>query len=226
MKKTNTNHSFSIGIKKIDKLVQRWPDKNFILLSGTEGSGKLIFSMQFLVHGITEYNQNGLYITLEDEEQEVKNLLNTFSWKLEELEKKKKLEIIKPETLSVQAIIKYIEDEKDRLDIKRIVINPINLLSASAKELVTIRKNLSDLKRKVFNLNCNCIVVSDAIQSNYYQYSYSGYEEFVATSHIHLSLEFDRKKNNSKRYIELLKLKGCNHPVKRLEFKITKNGIE
>ncbi|MEM3372694.1 MAG: ATPase domain-containing protein, partial [Candidatus Anstonellales archaeon] len=200
----SNSQNFKLGIKKVDANIPKWPEKNFILLSGTEGSGKLIFSMQFLVNGIKFFDEPGLYISLEDDENEILYLLNTFSWDLQNLIQKKKLEIIKPETISMQTIIKYIEDEKDRLNIKRIVINPLNLISSNSKDIFSIRKNLSDLKRKIFNLNCHCLLVSD-VNNEQKSYSYSGYEEFVANSHLHLSIDFDRKKNKAKRYIEILK---------------------
>lgn len=223
--KQSNSQNFKLGIKKIDALIRQWPEKNFILLSGTEGSGKLIFSMQFLVNGIKYFDEPGLYISLEDEEKEILYLLNYFSWDLQSLIQKKKLEIIKPETISMQTLIKYIEDEKDRLNIKRIVINPTNLIGSGSKDVFSIRKNLSDLKRKIFNLNCHCLLVSD-VSYEQKSYSLSGYEEFVANSHIHLSIDFDKKKNSAKRYMEILKVKGCSHQIKKIEFKITKNGID
>ncbi len=54
------------GIKGFDKLVEGGlPEGRSFLLSGGTGTGKTIFSMQFLMNGI-EDGEPGIYLTLDD----------------------------------------------------------------------------------------------------------------------------------------------------------------
>ena len=54
------------GIPGFDDLVQGgFPKGASILVSGGTGSGKSIFAMQFIYNGAKQFNEPGLYVTLE-----------------------------------------------------------------------------------------------------------------------------------------------------------------
>ena len=54
------------GISGFDELTGGGFPENFvILLAGTPGTGKSIFSLEYIYNGATKFNENGAYITLE-----------------------------------------------------------------------------------------------------------------------------------------------------------------
>src|SRR3989344_7445312 len=89
-----TNLRVSSGIKKLDSTIEGGFKKSSInLVEGGAGTGKSIFAMQFLVNGIKD-GENGVYITFEEEEENLRENMEKFGWNLPELEKQDKLDII------------------------------------------------------------------------------------------------------------------------------------
>ena len=43
------------------------------LISGSSGSGKTIFACQFLVEGIRQFNENGIFVTFEENTHDLTN---------------------------------------------------------------------------------------------------------------------------------------------------------
>jgi len=85
------------GIPGVDKILgnQGIPRGHSILISGGPGSGKTTFSMQFLYMGITNHSEAGLYITLDEDPEDIRKNMSGLGWDLEKLEKEKKLLFIK-----------------------------------------------------------------------------------------------------------------------------------
>ena len=55
------------GITGLDKLVEGgFPEGRSILLSGACGTGKTIFSMQYIYNGAKKYSEPGIYVTLDE----------------------------------------------------------------------------------------------------------------------------------------------------------------
>jgi len=91
MAEKKTSSRMSIGIKKLDPLIGGGIKRNsIILVAGGTGTGKSIFAMQFLVDGIKNYNEPGIYITFEERKNKVYEAMLEFGWDLEKYEKEGK----------------------------------------------------------------------------------------------------------------------------------------
>ena len=68
------------GIPGIDKILgdKGIPKGHTILICGGPGSGKTTFAIQFLYKGITEYYEPGLYITLDEDPEDIKSEYDLF----------------------------------------------------------------------------------------------------------------------------------------------------
>jgi KaiC/GvpD/RAD55 family RecA-like ATPase len=99
------------GIDGLDKMLGGgFPARRCILLCGGPGSGKTILSWQFLYQGVTQCNEHGLYVSLDEDINHLKEEIRSFGfsiernlekeeveglgWDLERLEKNKKIGII------------------------------------------------------------------------------------------------------------------------------------
>src|SRR2546422_8539074 len=79
------------GVKGLDELLGGgFPEGRCILVVGSPGSGKTTFAMQYLYYGALR-GETGLYITLDERPEHVKQNLSSFNWGLDDLEKKGKL---------------------------------------------------------------------------------------------------------------------------------------
>src|SRR3990172_6368992 len=94
------------GIAGLDKLIEGGFVKNSVnLLAGQTGTGKTLFGMQFILHGLRK-GESGLYITLEQKEDDILQDVSRFGWD-EELIKAKnqgKFMILAEEPSDIKAL--------------------------------------------------------------------------------------------------------------------------
>ncbi len=62
----------------------RWglPKGRTTLLTGTTGSGKTVFALQFLAAGVNSFGQPGVLVTLEEPAEELIANMSSFGWDL------------------------------------------------------------------------------------------------------------------------------------------------
>jgi KaiC/GvpD/RAD55 family RecA-like ATPase len=73
------------GVPGVDKILgeKGIPKGQTILICGGPGSGKTTFAIQFLYKGATEYDEPGLYITLDEDPEDIKKNMSKFGWDLD-----------------------------------------------------------------------------------------------------------------------------------------------
>jgi circadian clock protein KaiC len=122
------------GIKGFDELVEGgFPQGSSILICGGPGTGKTIFSSEFLIHGAKDYNEKGLYVTFEQRGEAVEEQVKQFGWNIEELEKKGIIKIMSvPATNIKKSIIQDIKEMIKKEGIKRLVIDSLSTLVVNA----------------------------------------------------------------------------------------------
>jgi len=104
---TDLNDRCPTGIPGLDELMEGgFPRNRSVLLSGTSGSGKTTFAIQFLCNGILQYNEPGILISLEQDPKELKSDMRKYGFDLDKLEKEGKLVIIDT-SLARVGIIKF-----------------------------------------------------------------------------------------------------------------------
>src|SRR5665648_540866 len=64
------------------------------LVSGTSGTGKTIFALQFLLNGIKQYGENGIFIAMEERPEQLRENMESFGLNIREMEAEGKLAII------------------------------------------------------------------------------------------------------------------------------------
>lgn len=124
------NQRIKTYIKGFDELIEGgFPQGSNILISGSAGTGKTIFSLQYLYNGALN-NEKGIYFTFEEKKESLYEQAIQFGWDIEKLEKKDKIKIISIGTEdinnnTVKDIIEIIKNTKT----KRIVIDSLTTLS-------------------------------------------------------------------------------------------------
>lgn len=132
------------GIRGFDKFVEGgFPKGSSILISGSPGTGKTIFGIEFLHNGAIKYDEPGLYVSFEQRKDAIKAQAKQFNWDLEKLEKGKKIVIWDlPATLieknTADRIIKVIKEN----NIKRVVIDSLSTITFNTP---TIRAEIRDI---------------------------------------------------------------------------------
>ena len=84
-------HRIKTHIPGFDELIEGgFPRGSINLLSGDAGTGKTIFSLEFLYNSTTINKENSIYFTFEEKKNSLITQANQFGWEIEKLENKKK----------------------------------------------------------------------------------------------------------------------------------------
>jgi len=132
------------GIKGFDKLVEGgFPAGTTILYTGTPGTGKTIFALEYLYNGATMFKEKGLFVTFEESKEEVLEQGKQFGWNFADLEKKGLLKIIAIPAREISKntsndILEMCKKEK----YKRLVVDSLSTLSVNAP-IFSVAEHLS-----------------------------------------------------------------------------------
>lgn len=219
------------GIPGFDPLVDGGFERGSnIIVSGTPGTGKTTFAMQFLVDGAMK-GEKCLYISLSEQANKVIEHSNMFGWDLDSLVKAKKLMIAMYPTQFVQQVgesaarvsrlldqIKYMIDQAGG-NIQRLVIDSVSLLAYKYESSQAQRNELDFLMQFLSKQN---ITTAHILERQEWQNVFS-FEDFLADSVIVLQdvlKDFDRKRG-----ISVIKMRGSKIDRTVRPYNITSKGI-
>jgi len=209
------------GVEGFDELIEGGiPQKSIILLTGTTGTGKSIFSMEFLIEGAMN-NEHGVYVSLQESMEETINQMRFFGWPIDKLIEEGKIVIIQPELYNFDALLTSIEDAIDKVHAKRLVIDSISIIGMYFEEPFKIRKSLLELNQMLKKLGCTTLAISEVGEGKV-ELSPYGVEEYVSDGVV--ILYFIKKGNMFLRAITIRKLRSTNHSTKIHPIEIRRPG--
>ena len=211
------------GISGLDNLMNGgFPRGHSILLCGAPGTGKTIFGLQFLYKGAKNFNENGLYISIEENPNKLKSYAKEFGWKdIEKLEKEKKLEFLRVSPSERKFdIVNVVKQKVQDINAKRIVVDSLSAIYLAFEDITQFVYSFVNL---IEELNITSIFITDSPPGSTLL-TKDGVSEFVCDGVIHLQL-LDVSKNIS-RTISIKKMRGTSivPGMNRLNF--TESGLE
>ncbi|HLC65731.1 MAG TPA: ATPase domain-containing protein [Candidatus Nanoarchaeia archaeon] len=122
------------GIKGFDELVQGgFPEGSSTLITGSPGTGKSIFGLQYIYNGAIKYKERGLYLTFEQRKTDMMNQAVQFGWDFGKLERARKAEILAiPITKVTHETIEMLKEKMKKEKIKRLVVDSLTALTVNA----------------------------------------------------------------------------------------------
>lgn len=211
------------GIPGLDELMEGgFEDGSVNLITGKTGTGKSIFSAQFLYNGAKKYKERGLYITTGDTVKNIKKQAVKLGWEMENLEKEGMLKIIELEPYDIEKLLENIAISKEMTQSKRIVIDSISMFELYMQEPYKIRKNLFSILQKLRDMGKTVLVVAEVPEESK-NLSRTGVIEFMVDSVIVLQFLGIAK---YKRSLMIRKMRVTNHSSEIHPFEISANGIK
>ncbi len=231
------------GIKGLDELIEGGlPKSSSILLSGEAGTGKTIFSLQYIYSGAKDYGEAGIYVTFEEKPEELRREALQFGWDLKKYESKKKIVILDAASLRVgvpsdedfymksdvdlKSLLSKLYEIAMDIDAKRIVIDSLPAFFFS-EDSEKMRDDIYMMGRVLAETKATSILITEIINGQ--GYSRFGYEEFITRGVITLHLVEGEKAmprmSEYKRSIFIRKMRETNHKIKQYPFSITNDGI-
>jgi len=234
------------GIYGLDELISGgFPKRRTMLVSGACGTGKSIFSMQFIYRGILTAEEPGVFITFDEMPDKIRQDMLNFGWNLKEAEDSNLLAIIDataaragmpsdeahallPSQLDIDKLLNDALKICREIGAKRIVIDSIPAMAAQLDNEGAIRKAILKISYILSRSGLTSILTSEVPEQslgsgNAMMFSKYEVEEYVADGVI--LLNFLGVGRGATRTMHIRKMRGTNHSTEIHPMEITSKGI-
>lgn len=202
------------------------------LVSGTSGTGKTLFAMQFLYNGIVGLDDHGIFVTFEESPADIIKNAFSFNWDLQALIDRGKLFILDaspdPESQEIvgdfdlSALIERIQYAIIKYKAKRVAIDSITAIFQQYDALGLVRREIFRLVARLKSLGVTTVMTTERVDE-YGPVARFGVEEFVSDNVIIMRNVLEGERRH--RTVEILKLRGTTHMKGEFPFTMTHNGI-
>lgn len=215
------------GVKGLDELLEGgYPAGRVNLVAGKAGAGKTTFGMQFLIHGITDCKENGLFISIEEEQDDLLHDMSRFGWDLKKFQDEKKFYLLKPPAplevsqamINVDDLLDAIHKKVTEIDAKRIVFDSVVALGLPYTDIMSLRRDILRLCALLRELGCTTLLLTEMPEEGG-DITKFGIEQFVTQGVI--LLHYTR----SHRGIEIRKMRGTKHNTNIHLMRLIDEGI-
>jgi circadian clock protein KaiC len=208
------------GIPGFDQISNGGLPKNrTTLVAGTAGSGKTVLALQFLLAGVRDFDQSGVFVTFEENPDDLMQNVRSFGWDLEGLVKQKKIavvdaspdpgeEIIQTGAFDLSALLARIENAVRKVDAKRVILDAVGALFPQFTDANVVRRELQRIASALRRLDVTTLITLERLDEEG-SIGRFGVEEFVADNVLILRNRLEQEKR--RRTIEILKFRGAVH---------------
>ncbi|NYZ79621.1 AAA family ATPase [Candidatus Micrarchaeota archaeon] len=239
------------GINGFDELVEGGiPANSVTLVSGSPGTGKSIFSQQFLHTGAKQFKEKGLYISFEQRIPEIYEQAKQLGFDFEALEKQGLvkfvfLDITNRQLASEETYIDVIKKEIREFAPKRLVIDslvPLANIPASPEELIAygLISNVSSFMPNIppelvtrFQVHRLIMALKDTKTTSIIVSEISKDSKWLSSDRVSefmsdgvILMHYLGIGSTSNRSLTIEKMRGTKHSEDVLPIEITKNGIK
>jgi len=210
----------------LDPLIQGGLQQgDFVLLVGGIGTGKTIFSSQFVYNSAKVDNEHAVYATFEEDISSLKRNMRLFGMDFSTLEKEKKVKLVDLESLEGRGMGSNIETLLGALDdikAKRLVVDSLTAFLSGAKEKFDYSFLMHLVYKTLKREGITTLMTVSKFQSD--QTMSSGIEEFVADGIFLLENYVTKNMELRTRFI-IKKLRGTDHSRRFHTVAFTPDGI-
>jgi len=228
------------GVKGLDELMEGgFPQGRSILISGACGTGKTIMCMQYIYNGAKEYNEPGVYVTLDERPDLVREDIMRFGWDVKKLEEQNMVQIVDgsiaklgmpseeefslPTTgFDVDKLLLEVMRVIKRIGAKRVAIDSIPALGLNFENENEVRKAVLKLSYMLMRSGVTSVMTSEVQEgaSNFGKY---GVEEYVTDGVI--VMHYMGVGTQSNRTLHIRKMRSTKHSEDLHPMAITAHGI-
>jgi len=236
---TQTDYTLT-GIPGFDDLIGKGiPRGHVISIFGGPGAGKTTFALQYLVNGARNYDEPGLYVSLDENINDIKKNMSAYGWNLDLLEKKKQLllldasffkrmsDILANGNMEKHEMIgelgKLVKESIAEMDAKRVVIDPMSTMVFQYPDPNERRLAIVDLLCALrLKKDCTSFMVMD-LRSSMFERDYQ-IEEFLTQGTILLQT-ISQAEMGLTRVCCIEKMRGVEHDTQLHLYAITDEAI-
>jgi circadian clock protein KaiC len=195
------------------------PKGRTTLVSGTAGSAKTVFAVQFLAEGLKKADEPGVFVTFEESSCDIRRNMAGFGWDISSWEEKGKwtfvdaspdpgTEAIFAGNFDFGALLARLEHAVRKIGAKRVAMDSLGAIFTQFTNRSTVRRELFRIASAIKNMGVTAILTAERTEE-YGEIARFGIEEFVADNVIILRNVLEGEKR--RRTIEILKFRGTFH---------------
>jgi circadian clock protein KaiC len=218
------------GIKGFDEITEGGLPKNrTTLVSGSTGSGKTLFGIDFLINGAIKFKEPGVLTSFEETEDELYKDVASLNLDLQGLVSQKKILIehvllerkdIQETDFNLEGLFVRLEHAIDSIGARRVVLDSIESLFAGITDAGILRLEIKRLFRWLKEKQVTAIVTGEPVQEFYTRH---GLEQYISDCIILLDNRV--KEQIAIRRIRVVKYRGSKHGTNEYPFVIDKDGL-
>lgn len=219
------------GVEGLDEITDGgFPKGRPTLICGGAGCGKTLLSMQFLIKGITEFKEPGVFMSFEEPSDDLTLNVKSLGFDLEKLKADKKLVVdhVRVERSEIEEAGEYDLDGLfirlghaiDTIKAKRVVLDTIESLFAGLDNQAILRAELRRLFHWLKTKGVTAIITGERGEATLTR---QGLEEYVSDCVI--VLDHRVIEQVSTRRLRVVKYRGSTHGTNEYPFLIDEDGI-
>ncbi len=219
------------GIAGFDEITEGGlPKSRSTLVCGGPGSGKTLFAMEFLVHGIQQYNEPGVFLSFEETREELTQNFASLGFNLNELTEQNKLtidyvhidfdEVAQTGEYDLDGLLIRLEYAINKVHAKRVVLDTIEVLFTFLGDSDILRGELRRLFRWLKEKEVTVIITGESGDGTLTR---RGIEAYI--SDCVLLLDQRVEKQIARRRLRIVKYRGSKHGMDEYPFLIDENGF-
>jgi circadian clock protein KaiC len=219
------------GIEGLDEITGGgFPKGRSTLICGSAGCGKTLMGIQFLVKGVTEFGEPGVFMSFEESSKDLSQNVQSLGFDLDKLVSQKKLRIdhIKIERSEIEETGEYdleglfirLNHAIDAIGAKRVVLDTIESLFGGLDNSTILRSELRRLFQWLKSKGVTAIITGERGESSLTR---QGLEEYVSDCVI--LLDFRVIDQIATRRLRIVKYRGSTHGTNEYPFLIDETGI-
>ena len=204
------------------------------LLMGGPGSGKTIFSLQFLVNGARHYKEPGIFVAFEETSKRIQANAESFDWELTELRRKKLLfvdaqpnpDLVHTGDFDLCGMLAGLEVQAGQLKARRIVFDALDIVLALLPDLTARRREIYRLHEWLLARELTCLITLKAAadESNSITQQPYGFMQFMVDCSV--ILNHSVVLGVSQRNLRVQKYRGSSFDENESPFVIGKSGFD
>jgi circadian clock protein KaiC len=208
------------------------PRNRTTLLSGTAGSGKTVFAVQFLAAGIRDADEHGVFVTFEESAADIRKNMRSFGWDLEGWERSGHLafvdaspdpgvDIIESGAFDLGALLARVEHAVRKVSAKRVSVDSLGAVFSQFSDQSVVRRELFRIASALKAMGVTAVLTAERTE-DYGPVARFGVEEFIADNVMVLRNVLSDE--TRRRTIEILKFRGTDHQKGEFPFTIIRDG--
>ena len=219
------------GIVGLDEITGGgFPRGRPTLVCGSAGCGKTLLAMEFLVRGITQFGEPGVFMAFEETSEELTQNVRSLGFDLDALVGQKKLamdfvrvernEIAETGEYDLEGLFVRLGSAIDSVGAKRVVLDTIETLFGGLSNFAIVRGELRRLFRWLKDKGVTAVITGESGDGTLTRH---GLEEYVSDCVIHLDHRVTEQV--STRRLRIVKYRGTTHGTNEYPFLIDEDGI-